>query len=56
MLISDDRYESILVDSSYKTYMKLRIKSIREEDFGNYSCIAKNSLGQTDGTIKIYSE
>lgn len=36
--------------------MTLRIKSIGPNDFGSYKCIAKNSLGETDSTIKLYSK
>lgn len=34
--------------------MKLTIKPVDENDFGNFKCIAKNSLGDTDGSIKLY--
>ena len=34
--------------------MKLTIKSIEMRDFGSYKCLAKNSLGDTDGSIKLY--
>lgn len=34
--------------------MKLTIKPVDESDFGNFKCIAKNSLGDTDGSIKLY--
>lgn len=43
-------------ESIYKTDMTLRIKSIGPNDFGSYKCIAKNSLGETDSTIKLYSK
>lgn len=34
--------------------MKLTIKSVGPDDFGAYQCIAKNTIAQTDGTIKVY--
>lgn len=34
--------------------VKLTIKYVDIGDFGLYKCIAKNSLGETDGTIKLY--
>lgn len=34
--------------------MKLTIKSAGPDDFGAYQCIAKNTIAQTDGTIKVY--
>ncbi|XP_055298957.1 protein amalgam-like [Sitodiplosis mosellana] len=54
ILVSGGNFESILNESTYKTDMTLRIKSVGPSDFGSYKCIAKNSLGETDSTIKLY--
>lgn len=35
--------------------MRLTISQMREEHFGTYHCVSKNSLGAIDGTIKVYS-
>ncbi|XP_055593714.1 neurotrimin-like isoform X1 [Uranotaenia lowii] len=48
------KYEPVLIDNAYKVVMKLSIKVVSHADFGAYKCIAKNSLGETDGTIKLY--
>ncbi|KAL1380159.1 hypothetical protein pipiens_020268, partial [Culex pipiens pipiens] len=48
------KYEPVLIDNAYKVVMKLSIKVVSQADFGSYKCIAKNSLGETDGTIKLY--
>ncbi|EFN73561.1 hypothetical protein EAG_11373 [Camponotus floridanus] len=34
--------------------MKLMIRSVAMSDYGSYKCISKNSLGETDGSIKLY--
>ncbi len=34
--------------------MRLTVKSVLESDFGSYRCVSKNSLGDTEGTIKLY--
>lgn len=34
--------------------MRLTIYDVDIQDFGAYRCVAKNSLGDTDGGIKLY--
>ncbi|XP_026485485.1 lachesin-like isoform X2 [Vanessa tameamea] len=53
MIISGGKYEAFPVDSGYNKFMMLKIRNITKEDFGSYKCIAKNSLGETDGIIKL---
>ncbi|CAN7938526.1 unnamed protein product, partial [Ixodes hexagonus] len=38
----------------YKVQMQLVVRRLKPEDFGEYHCVAKNSLGETEGTIKLY--
>ena len=38
---------------SYITKVTLTIKNIISNDYGTYLCVAKNSLGESDGTIKL---
>ena len=42
------------MESGYKVYMKLRIRNVSKEDFMEYKCLAKNSLGGSDGSITLY--
>ena len=44
------------MDSGYKVYMKLHIRNVTQRDFTEYKCVAKNSLGSSDGTISLYGE
>ncbi|XP_051858479.1 lachesin isoform X2 [Drosophila albomicans] len=58
MIISDtsragDKYETTSTISGYTKYMKLKIRAVGPNDFGTYRCVAKNSLGETDGNIKL---
>jgi hypothetical protein len=46
----------VLLDNAYKVHMKLMIRSVGPTDFGSYKCVSKNSLGDTDGSIKLYRE
>ncbi|KAF8797130.1 Lachesin like protein [Argiope bruennichi] len=55
MIISNTKYNSLLLDTGiYKVQMRLIIKNLRPDDFGSYTCVAKNSLGETEGTIRLY--
>lgn len=51
---SGTKYRTALMESTYKTKMKLTIVSVTSLDFGTYQCVSKNLLGETDGTIKLY--
>lgn len=37
-------------------HIRLRIRQVGPKDFGSYRCVAKNSLGETDGLIKLDGE
>lgn len=54
--VSGTKYEPVLIDNAYKIHMKLTIRAVSKSDFGTYKCISKNSLGETDGTIKLYGK
>ncbi|XP_020278701.1 neurotrimin isoform X2 [Pseudomyrmex gracilis] len=51
--VSGDKYEAIATDSGYTKYMMLKIRNVGPNDFGSYKCVAQNSLGGTDGVIKL---
>ncbi|CAH1121490.1 unnamed protein product [Ceutorhynchus assimilis] len=54
MIISgSEKYEAVSTDNGYKKYMMLKIRKVNKNDFGSYKCVAKNSLGETDGVIKL---
>lgn len=50
---SGDKYETSSTNIGYSKYMKLKIRSVGPGDYGSYRCVAKNSLGETDGLIKL---
>uniref|UniRef100_A0A1B6L448 Immunoglobulin I-set domain-containing protein n=2 Tax=Graphocephala atropunctata TaxID=36148 RepID=A0A1B6L448_9HEMI len=53
LLVAGDKYEAVSMDNGYNKYMMLKIRSVSRQDFGSYQCVAKNSLGETDGLIKL---
>lgn len=54
IIAQGDKYEPVLLDNAYKVLMKLTIRAVGPSDFGSYKCVSKNSLGDTDGSIKLY--
>ncbi|KAG7205261.1 hypothetical protein KM043_018338 [Ampulex compressa] len=47
------KYEPVLLDNAYRVHMKLTINSVSPSDYGSYKCVSRNSLGDTDGSIKV---
>lgn len=54
--VAGDKYEAISTKSDYNQYMLLKIRNVGPRDFGSYKCVAQNSLGGTDGVIKLDGE
>ncbi|ODM94538.1 Lachesin, partial [Orchesella cincta] len=54
IIVSGEKYEPILEDNTYKVTMRLTIRGVSASDYGTYVCLSKNSLGETDGQIKLY--
>lgn len=42
--------------NTYKIKMKLKISDLEERDYGAYKCVAKNTLGEKEGYIRLYGE
>ncbi|KAG6450941.1 hypothetical protein O3G_MSEX006828 [Manduca sexta] len=42
------------IDGAYRSVLRLAIRRVADSDYGTYKCVSKNSLGDTDGTIKLY--
>lgn len=53
-IVSSSKYEIEEEYHGYRTTMKLRINSLSREDFGSFKCLAKNTLGEKEGLIRLY--
>lgn len=53
-MFAGGKYDPIFLDNAYKVHMKLTIRSVTDSDYGSYKCVSRNSLGDTDGSIKVY--
>lgn len=56
MIITNDRYLMKETDnnSMYAVQMTLVIRTLQKSDMGGYKCISKNSIGDAEGTIRLY--
>lgn len=52
--LPDDKYQPSSYETEYRVVMRLAIRNVAMSDLGAYKCVAKNSLGDTDGVIKLY--
>ncbi|XP_060524472.1 neurotrimin-like isoform X2 [Cylas formicarius] len=55
ILSQNGKFEATYQTSSYKIQTSLLIRKVEQSDYGNYRCVAKNSLGETDGTIQLFA-
>lgn len=57
MIITNDRYTMTETENSmYAVQMVLVIRKLHKADMGGYKCISKNSIGDAEGTIRLYGE
>lgn len=56
MIFTGSKYHLVINEDGYKTHMMLTIRSLSPEDYGNYKCITKNSLGEAEGSMRIYGK
>lgn len=57
MIVSSSKYVvQEFSRSLYEMKMTVTVKKFEKEDVGSYRCIAKNSLGEVDSSIRLYGE
>nr|CAH7751253.1 unnamed protein product [Callosobruchus chinensis] len=55
MILANDKYHMTEINNSYySVHMKLVIRRFQKSDLGGYKCISKNSIGDAEGTIRLY--
>ncbi|CAG9790808.1 unnamed protein product [Diatraea saccharalis] len=54
MLLDGPKYTITEERSSYKDLMKLTIRQFSKNDIGTYNCVSTNSLGKSEGTLRLY--
>ena len=57
MIVSSQKFNVQEASKSlYETRMSLTVRKFQKEDVGSYRCIAKNSLGEVDSSIRLYGK
>ncbi|XP_049784884.1 lachesin-like [Schistocerca cancellata] len=56
ILAHGSKYEPMLEEDAYRVHMRLTIRVMSMADFGHYKCVSKNSLGDAEGTVRIYRQ
>lgn len=56
MILHTKKHVVETIENSYRSQMKLTINSLTSKDFGTYKCVSKNSLGDTEGSIRLYGK
>ncbi|KAJ1521659.1 hypothetical protein ONE63_003305 [Megalurothrips usitatus] len=55
MVLTTAKHTPVTTENSYRSTMTLSVRELRaNKDFGSYRCISKNSLGETEGSIRLY--
>ncbi|XP_070065055.1 neurotrimin [Drosophila virilis] len=53
-LLQGGTYDSMVVDHVHRIVMRLTLRPVTKRDFGEYKCIAKNALGETERSITLH--
>lgn len=53
-MLQGGTYESIIVDHVQRIVMRLTLRPVTKRDFGEYKCIAKNAMGETERSITLH--
>ena len=56
VLNNSAKYDIREEHDSYRTKIKIKIFSLEDKDSGSYKCVAKNSLGEKEGLVRLYGK
>ncbi|XP_023333898.1 neurotrimin isoform X2 [Eurytemora carolleeae] len=54
MILRDARHDTEEEMENYRLVSRLTVFNISKEDIGIYKCVSKNSLGETESTVRLY--
>ena len=53
VLLPNRRVRPEALVNGFRTHMKLTIQRLEAHDLGHYQCLAKNSIGEAEGSIRL---
>lgn len=56
MILRSHRHQTEEEVEGYRLHSRLTILTVNAGDYGAYKCVSKNSLGETEGQIRLYGE
>ena len=56
MIIRSHRHQTEEELEGYRLHSRLTIAQVNPGDYGAYKCVSKNSLGETEGQIRLYGK
>lgn len=57
MVITGNKHEvRVTARSMFEVRMSLTVRDLNPGDAGSYRCVAKNSVGEVESSIRLYSK
>jgi hypothetical protein len=56
LILSNHKYFLAEERDGYRTRMRLKVTDVSEKDFGGFKCIARNTLAEKEGFIRLYGQ
>lgn len=53
-LVEGGTFESVTMESVFKVVMKLVVRPVDSNDFGEYRCVGRNNLGEAERIVKVH--
>jgi hypothetical protein len=56
LILPNHKYHVSEQVEGYRIKMRLKVTDVTLKDFGAFKCVAKNTLGEKEGFIRVYGK